>query len=116
MAEADQTAAVAVLASQMGELKHAVEGTMRDHGVRISKLEEQEIRRQEREQTEARIRSEVEQQHQHEKEEIQQQHEQHLGRTQLSISKLGLWVAALTALFLAVGTIVGILQIAGVKF
>lgn len=59
------TAAVAVLASQMGELKHALDSSLRQvheelaaHGQRISDLEEQHIRADERERTRAELTAE----------------------------------------------------------
>lgn len=110
MADPDVTTVVAVLSSQMGELKHAVNGTLRDHGHRISALEEKEIRRQEREATEDRIRKALEDERQHEKQDRQQEHEQHLGRRQLSISTVGLWVAVITALALIAGTVIAVVQ------
>jgi cell division protein FtsX len=101
----DLTAVVAVLSSQMGSLQHAVDGTLKDHGRRLTVLEEKEIRRQEREATEDRIRDAIQ------SERVQEQTDTQAKRS-FSISKVGLWVAILTAAVLAVGTALAIAQFA----
>jgi hypothetical protein len=106
----DLTAVVAVLSSQMGSLQHAVDGTLKDHGRRLTVLEEKEIRRQEREATEDRIREAIQGERQREKNDEQAEHDERVGRKQLSISTAGLWVTIVTALALIAGTAIAIFQ------
>lgn len=102
-ASGEITTAVAVLASQMGELKHAVDGTLRDHGRRISVLEEKEIRRQEREATEDRIRKALQEEHgQHE----QNQHQ----RATIALARWQVYLGFLLAFVTLAGVVVALAQ------
>ena len=110
MADQDLTAVVAVLSSQMGALQHAVDGTLKDHGRRISVLEEKEIRREEREATEDKIRAAIKAERESEKSVELSERDHRLGRMQLSVSKVGLLVALVTALALIAGTVLTIVH------
>ena len=106
------TSVVAVLAHQIGELKNAVDRSISELTIRVSKqgeriagLEEYRIRAEEREKAEDRLRRALQ-------EERRTRDEEDNTRVTLSFARWQVWFAAILALGAIVGAVVGILQIA----
>jgi predicted Holliday junction resolvase-like endonuclease len=104
------TAVVAVLSHQIGELKQTVmtaindiNSQLRSHGKRIGTLEEQEIRREEREKAEDRLREVL-------KEERQEHEQATSNRITLSLARWQLVVAVLTGIAIVAAGVVAVLQ------
>ena len=111
--DAPFAATIAVLSHQMGEIKQTLSTAINDiraelgnHRKRIGVLEEQEIRRQEREKAEDRLREVL-------KEERQEHAEASSTRVTLSLARWQLVVAILTGIAIIAGGVAGVMQAFG---
>ena len=106
----DITAVVAVLSHQMGEIKQTLMTAVNDikaelgsQRKRIGALEEQEIRRQERDKAEDRLREVL-------KEERQEHAESARDKITIRLTRVQVWIAVITGLAIVAGGVVAVLQ------